>query len=94
MSKPRAMTSALNYYRQLFRRGLRFVRSHNHRVSVPTLLIWGEQDIALDFALTTGLDAWVPDLTIKRIHESGHWVQQEQPELVNQYMLEFLHQIP
>jgi len=40
--------------------------------------------------LTTGLEQWVNNITIKRIPDSGHWVQQEQPEKVNQFMLDFL----
>ena len=93
MSRPGAMTAALNYYRELFR-ALPF-RSQatgggKYHVSAPTLLIWGEQDIALGLELTMGLEQWVDDLTIRRVPDSGHWVQQEKPELVNQYVLEFL----
>lgn len=90
MSKPGAMTAALNYYRQLFRRLPASSRDPRARVTAPTLLIWGEQDIALGIELTTGLEQWVGDLEIKRIPDSGHWVQQEQPEKVNQFMLDFL----
>jgi len=90
MSKPGAMTAALNYYRQLFRHLPASSRDPRARVTAPTLLIWGEQDIALGIELTTGLEQWVDNLEIKRIPDSGHWVQQEQPEKVNQYMLDFL----
>jgi epoxide hydrolase 4 len=90
MSKPGSMTAALNYYRQMFRRPPAPATPENSHVSAPTLLIWGEQDIALGLSLTTGLEGWVPNLTIKRLPDSGHWVQQEQPEQVNQLMLEFL----
>jgi epoxide hydrolase 4 len=90
MSKPGSMTAALNYYRQLFRRPPAPATPENSHVSAPTLLIWGEQDIALGLSLTAGLEGWVPNLTIKRLPDSGHWVQQEQPEQVNQLMLEFL----
>jgi pimeloyl-ACP methyl ester carboxylesterase len=91
MSKPGAAHSALEYYRQVFRRMLRPSHGQNLQVEAPTLLIWGEQDIALGIELTTGLDPWVPYLRVKRIPDSGHWVQQEQPEKVNEYMLEFLN---
>ena len=67
-------------------------RHQNFQVEAPTLLIWGEQDIALGLELTTGLDPWVPNLRVKRIPDSGHWVQQEQPAKVNLYMLEFLEE--
>lgn len=90
MSKPGAMKAALSYYRQLFRRGPRAYRGQHYQVSAPTLIIWGEHDIALGINLLDGLEKWVPDLCIRRIADSGHWVQQEQPEKVGQYMLEFL----
>lgn len=89
MSKPGAMTAALNYYRQLIRHPLRSAKNYAS-IGVPTLLIWGEQDIALGIELTYGLEQWVPNIQIKRIPDSGHWVQQEKPELVNTLVAEFL----
>lgn len=90
MSKPGAMTAALNYYRQAFRHLTGHMMGGRNRVRVPTLLIWGEQDRWLGIALTQGLERWVDDIQIRRIPDSGHWVQQEKPDLVNQYMLDFL----
>ncbi|MFL5625038.1 MAG: alpha/beta fold hydrolase, partial [Ktedonobacteraceae bacterium] len=89
MSKPGAMTASLNYYRQLIRHPLRSAKNYAS-IGVPTLLIWGEQDIALGIELTYGLEQWVPNIQIKRIPDSGHWVQQEKPELVNTLVAEFL----
>ena len=88
MSKPRALQSSLAYYRGLFRPTTG--APANTPISAPTLLIWGEQDVALDIALTKGLEQWIPDLRVKRIADSGHWVQQEKPALVNAYLKEFL----
>jgi pimeloyl-ACP methyl ester carboxylesterase len=90
MSKPGAIKAAISYYRQLFRPLPSSFKSYEVRIEAPTLLIWGEQDIALGIELTTGLERWVNDIQIRRIPDSGHWVQQEQPEKVNQYMLDFL----
>jgi epoxide hydrolase 4 len=89
MNKPGAMTAALNYYRQLFRRWPQSTEKVP-RITVPTLLIWGEQDIALGIELTMGLGQWVDNLQVKRIPDSGHWVQQEKPEQVNSFLVEFL----
>jgi pimeloyl-ACP methyl ester carboxylesterase len=93
-SKPRAMTSGLNYYRAIFRsalfNGFQRTIGPNDHISAPTLLIWGEQDIALGIELTQGLEQWVPNIQIERIPDSGHWVQQEKPERVNEVILEFL----
>jgi pimeloyl-ACP methyl ester carboxylesterase len=90
------MTAAINYYRSSFRStfNLRPSRPSTGRthaiISAPTLLIWGEQDVALDIALTQGLEQWVHNIQIHRIPDSGHWVQQEKPDEVNAVMLEFL----
>ncbi|MDQ2903113.1 MAG: alpha/beta hydrolase [Chloroflexota bacterium] len=91
MSKPGAMTAALNYYRQLFRRGrLQSGNTAATRISAPTLLIWGEHDIALGIELTRGLERWVDTIQVEYIPDSGHWVQQERPDRVNQLLLAFL----
>lgn len=92
MSKPRALQSSLAYYRTLFRHAFNVTTgaSANIPIPAPTLLIWGEQDVALDIALTQGLERWVPDLLVRRIADSGHWVQQEKPTLVNAHLKEFL----
>jgi pimeloyl-ACP methyl ester carboxylesterase len=52
-------------------------------VKRPTLVIWGEQDLALPASLLDGLDALVNPLTIERIPDGGHWVVHEQPERIN-----------
>ena len=84
MSRPGALTAALNYYRTIFRTSIFLPRNRQQPIiQAPTLLIWGEQDVALDIALTYRLEQWVPKIQVRRIHDSGHWVQQEQPDQVN-----------
>ncbi len=92
MSKPGAMTAALNYYRAAFRRGAYTSTGGRTQtiIHVPTLLIWGEQDVALGINLTRNLEQWVPRIQVRRIPDSGHWVQQEQPDEVNNLMAAFL----
>jgi pimeloyl-ACP methyl ester carboxylesterase len=53
-------------------------------------MIWGEEDKALGKELTYGTEAYVRDFQIHYIPNCSHWVQQEQPELVNRYIREFL----
>ena len=38
----------------------------------------------------TGLEQYVPELTIKRIADGTHWVLHEQPALVNKYIRDFI----
>ncbi len=61
------------------------------RIAAPTLLIWGEEDVALGKDLTLGMEPlFTGPLTRKYILNCGHWVQQEQAGMVNGYLLEFL----
>ncbi|MEJ1932058.1 alpha/beta hydrolase [Nostoc sp. NIES-2111] len=87
-AKPGALTAMLNYYRNVFSNSL-FNRTWGI-LDVPTLMIWGENDTALGKELTYGTEDYVKNLEIKYIPACGHWVQQEKPELVNQYIREFL----
>jgi pimeloyl-ACP methyl ester carboxylesterase len=61
------------------------------KITAPTLLIWGEADVALGKELTLGLEPLIAaPLEIKYIPLCGHWVQQEQATVVNGYLLDFL----
>jgi pimeloyl-ACP methyl ester carboxylesterase len=59
-------------------------------VHVPTLVIWGEQDVALLPGNLDGLADYVPNLTLHRIPDAGHWVIHERPDVVNGHIREFL----
>jgi pimeloyl-ACP methyl ester carboxylesterase len=61
------------------------------KVTAPTLVVWAEGDVALGRELTLGMEPLVAGpLQIKYIPLCGHWVQQEQPEVVNGFLLDFL----
>jgi pimeloyl-ACP methyl ester carboxylesterase len=61
------------------------------RISAPTMVIWGEQDIALQKELTYGMEPLftIPP-RIEYVPDAGHWVHQEKPDLVNGLLLDFL----
>jgi len=87
-AKRGALTGMLNYYRNIFQQ--RILNQNWGILQVPTLMIWGENDTALGKELTYDTVAYIRDFQIKYIPNCGHWVQEEQPQLVNQYMREFL----
>ena len=51
-------------------------------VKVPTLVIWGEMDMALPKSLLNGLARFIPDMRLERIPDGTHWVVHEQPERI------------
>ncbi len=93
LEKPGVLSAALEYYRHFL--SLPSWARHWGRsltpVSAPTLVLWGEDDLFLSQSLIEGLDQWVSaPLTLKRIPQCGHWIQQEVPQTVNRELLAFL----
>lgn len=86
-SRRGALTAMLNYYRNAFSN---MGKQSWSILQVPTLMIWGEEDTALGKELTYGTQEYVKDFQLRYIPNCSHWVQQEEPALVNQYMREFL----
>ncbi|PZO16156.1 MAG: epoxide hydrolase [Leptolyngbya foveolarum] len=89
-AKPGALTAMLNYYRNIFQ-SEGFLNKQWSELTVPTLMIWGEEDAALGKELTYGTEQYVKTFEIQYIPDCSHWVQQEQPALVNQYIRDFLN---
>ena len=90
IARPGALQAGLNYYRNIFSLGL-FQPQEWPVLEVPTLMIWGEDDPAFEPSLAEGTEDYVRDFHLRYIPRCGHWVLQEFPTLVNQYMAEFLH---
>lgn len=98
-SQPGAVTGGLNWYRAsnlevptsvLTAPPLTVLDPDKFRISIPTLVIWGEQDHALLPSLLDGLETYVENLTIKKLPEAGHWVVQEFPDTVNALIDDFI----
>jgi len=88
MAKPGALSAALNYYRNLFSADL--FQQEWSVLEVPTLMIWGEADPAFETALAEDTEDYVRDFHLRYLPGCGHWVMQECPDQVNQYLMEFL----
>jgi pimeloyl-ACP methyl ester carboxylesterase len=104
-AQPGALTAGLNYYRanrigppapagleqQIGASVTDFgMDPAEMMVRVPTLVIWGEKDIALTVKNLDGLENYVPELIVKRVPEGTHWVAQEKPAEVNAMIRDFV----
>lgn len=89
-AQPGALTAMLNYYRCIFRQLFSSTQRSWNVIAIPTLMIWGEKDSVFGKELTYNTGEYVSNLQVKYIPNCSHWVQQEQPELVNNYIREFL----
>ena len=90
LSRPGALTAAINYYRAAFRRIPSGLVRRAPAIGSPVLLIWGEQDRYLDLRLTEGLERWAPDIRVERIPDASHWIQNDTPQRVNELIIQFL----
>jgi len=60
------------------------------KLTIPTLVVWAMDDIALPPANLDGMDELIEDLTVVKVPGSGHFVQWEAPDQVNAAMEAFL----
>jgi pimeloyl-ACP methyl ester carboxylesterase len=86
---PGAMTAMINYYRANAGLLARYGRGAPV-IDVPVLMIWGEDDKALEIACTAGYETLVRDFTLQRLAGVSHWVQQEAPDTVNTILAQWL----
>lgn len=91
-ARPGALTAMLNYYRAIARGGGgRRQRALGYpTLETPTLVIWGEQDMALTKQVALRTRDFVSELEMRFLPEASHWVQQDEPETVNAILEEWL----
>jgi len=102
--QPGAMTPPLNYYRNIIPDMLKSGRETSaaaeqnvgtektsNLIQPPTMIIWGTLDAALVKEMANGSAQYCQKATVRLVEGASHWVQQDRPELCNQYMREFLN---
>jgi len=90
-----ALTGMINWYRAAFGGGGNLPTStETPIIETPTLMIWGEQDIALSKESTYGTNEWVSDLTLRYLPNASHWVQQDAPLAFNAVVKSWLNGEP
>lgn len=86
MQRPGAARAAVSWYRAAFRYPVRAPGT----INAPTLVLWGEQDVALSPRLLEGIDRYVPDVQIKRLPHASHWVEHDAAREVSDEIVTFL----
>jgi len=95
LEKPGVLKAAMNYYRQLLspQSWLQQWGRSPQPVTVPTLVLWGEEDFLLSHELLHDIDTLInAPCRLTAIPQCGHWIQQEVPQTVNRELLNFLRQ--
>jgi pimeloyl-ACP methyl ester carboxylesterase len=89
-NRPGAFTGMLNWYRAIVRHQPK--RRGSSRVTVPTLMIWGVNDVALDRSMAQPSIDYCDQGRLVFIETATHWVQHDAPDRVNKLLLDFLHE--
>uniref|UniRef100_A0A915DM15 AB hydrolase-1 domain-containing protein n=1 Tax=Ditylenchus dipsaci TaxID=166011 RepID=A0A915DM15_9BILA len=83
------LTAPLDYYRQNMR-SAPSKKYPKELVQPKTLIIWGEQDAALEVEGAVQSVPLCRDAKLVRIAKASHWVQQDAPEQVNSLIEQFV----
>lgn len=85
--QPDGMRSMINWYRALFRTQPEPLPST--RITVPTLLLWGEQDAFLRAEMAKESMNWCDHGRVELFPRATHWILHEEPQAVSERMLAF-----
>jgi len=87
-TQPGAIRGMLGWYRAALRfPGQTFL---DRRVATPTMILWGERDVALETEMARMSLDWCDQAQLVTFPTASHWVQHDQVGAVNQHLLEFL----
>lgn len=88
-------TGGLSYYRNIDRNWELTAHLESRRIEQPALFLTGERDPVRRFMPAEAMKGWVTDLRASTIVPgTGHWVNQEAPEAVNEALLKWLGALP
>lgn len=90
MLEPGALTAALNWYRAMSAE--RFAEIGP--VTVPTLYVWSDQDVALGRRAAEGTAQWVTGpYHFEVIAGASHWIPEMAPDILNRLLLDHLETV-
>jgi pimeloyl-ACP methyl ester carboxylesterase len=93
-SQPGALTAMLNWYRSAVRSGFGAgvgAAPEMPRIQVPTLMLWGKQDVALSYEMAQPSIDLCEQGELVFFDDATHWVQHDKAAEVNTHLLRFLH---
>jgi pimeloyl-ACP methyl ester carboxylesterase len=93
LAEPEHAWATVQYYRSFqLRETWPLIRGRYRtaRLAVPTLLLFGKEDKAIDWRMLDGVERGGDDFRVELVEGCGHFIADERPELVEQRALEFL----
>jgi pimeloyl-ACP methyl ester carboxylesterase len=92
LREPKRAKASVQLYRTFLLREFPQIargRYRRFRLETPTLLLFGVEDLAISTSMLRGYEPFVDDMTLELVPDTGHFIAEEQPELVTRRTLEF-----
>lgn len=87
LDRAKSLATTAKYLWPIPNRGL---SKRLHRVTSPTLLLWGESDRIVPPQYAEDFRALLPSVTVEQIAQAGHLPQAERPDEVAEVVERFL----
>jgi pimeloyl-ACP methyl ester carboxylesterase len=87
-SQPGAMTAMINWYRAMVRHETQ-APTDNIRITVPTLMLWGQQDFALSYEMAIPSIKMCDNGYLIPFPDANHFVQHEKSEEVTNILINY-----
>lgn len=88
--QPGAVTAMLNWYRSMVQN--RPAPPPDGRIHMPTLILWGRNDIALEPQMAEQSLAYCDDARLIQYDDAGHFVQHDKPDAISAELIAFFQQ--
>jgi pimeloyl-ACP methyl ester carboxylesterase len=92
LQEPERAHASTEIYRELLlREGRTWMagRYSKQRLQVPTLMLFGEDDMAINPAMLAGFEDHADDMRLELVPDCGHFIADERPDLVVEAALRF-----
>jgi epoxide hydrolase 4 len=89
---PKAVTSAINYYRASIRRAAKGRLPIIREIEQKVLVIWGDKDRYLRKEMAEPPKDLVPNARVVHLPHATHWVQNDATDEVNRLLLDFVRE--
>jgi len=83
----------INWYRNIDRNAAEHPAIGTQKLDIPCLMLTSEWDPGLRPEFAEGMRPLCSDLELNLVEKTGHWIQQEEPGVVNEHLVGWLTRV-
>jgi pimeloyl-ACP methyl ester carboxylesterase len=80
----------ISWYRNIDRNAAEYPAVGVQKIDIPCLMLTSERDPGLRPEFADGMPALCSNLELHLVEKTGHWIQQEEPGIVNRHLIAWL----